>query len=99
MTEASSEKMAPSAEINAHHDVQAGETETVHDKASMSLTPEDAELALALEQYVPGTPEEKRLVRKIDFILLPTLWWMYILAYLDRGNIVSAQGDHIDGCP
>lgn len=50
---------------------------------------EDPELVLALENYVPDTPEERRLVRKIDFVLLPLLWWMYVLAYLDRGNVVS----------
>lgn len=50
---------------------------------------DDPELALAFESYTPGTAEEKAIVRKIDFILLPALWWMYILAYLDRGNIVS----------
>jgi len=49
----------------------------------------DPELVLALQNYVPNTPEEKRLVRKIDLVLLPCLWWMYVLAYLDRGNIVS----------
>lgn len=50
---------------------------------------EDEEMALALQNYVPDTIEEKRLVRKVDLILLPCLWWMYVLAYLDRGNIVS----------
>lgn len=38
---------------------------------------------------VPGTKLEKRLVLKLDLILLPVLWWMYILAYIDRGNVVS----------
>jgi hypothetical protein len=50
---------------------------------------EGEDMAAALQSYVPGTEEEKRLVRKIDFVMLPCLWWMYILAYLDRGNIVS----------
>ena len=50
--------------------------------------PDDAEIMAALASYVPDTAEERRLVRKIDFTLLPLLWWMYILAYLDRGNIV-----------
>jgi hypothetical protein len=45
----------------------------------------------ALRDYVPGTPEEKRLVRKIDFVLLPILWWMYVLAHLDRNNIANAN--------
>ncbi|KAJ3960296.1 hypothetical protein N0V92_003032 [Colletotrichum tropicale] len=52
---------------------------------------EDEELATALQNHVPDTAEEKRLVRKIDFVLLPCLWWMYVLAYLDRGNIANAN--------
>lgn len=34
--------------------------------------------------YVPDTEEEKRLVRKIDLSLLPTIWLMYLLSYMDR---------------
>lgn len=31
------------------------------------------------------TPEEeKNLVRKIDTFLLPTMWLMYLLSYMDR---------------
>lgn len=52
---------------------------------------EDAAMIAALQDYVPGTVAEKRLVRKIDFILLPILWWMYILAHLDRSNIANAN--------
>jgi hypothetical protein len=26
--------------------------------------------------YVPGTDEEKKLVRKIDLYLLPCIWWV-----------------------
>lgn len=59
--------------------------------SNLAALPEDLELALALKNYVPDTPEERRLVRKIDMILLPCLWWMYILAYLDKGNIVSCH--------
>lgn len=39
---------------------------------------------MAVEGYVPGTDEEKRLVRKIDLYLLPTIWLMYLLSYVDR---------------
>lgn len=60
-----------------------------NESSASRVVSEDPELALALRNYVPDTPEEKRLVRKIDMILLPCLWWMYILAYLDKGNIVS----------
>ncbi|KAF5266720.1 hypothetical protein FOXYS1_2419 [Fusarium oxysporum] len=52
---------------------------------------DDEELTVALANYVPNTVEERRLVRKIDFTLLPCLWWMYVLAYLDRGNIANAN--------
>ncbi|KAF5566565.1 major facilitator superfamily transporter [Fusarium napiforme] len=52
---------------------------------------DDEELTIALANYVPDTAEERRLIRKIDFTLLPCLWWMYVLAYLDRGNIANAN--------
>lgn len=47
-------------------------------------------VAEALRNYVPGTEAEKKLVRKVDLFLMPTLWIMYILNYVDRTNIVSA---------
>ncbi|CAK7206774.1 hypothetical protein SEUCBS139899_009580 [Sporothrix eucalyptigena] len=53
--------------------------------------PTDDELAAALRSYVPGTALEKKLVRKLDLMILPCLWWVYILAYLDRGNISNAN--------
>ncbi|KAL1801328.1 hypothetical protein ACET3X_001670 [Alternaria dauci] len=35
--------------------------------------------------------EEKKLVRKIDLFLLPTIWLMYLLSYMDRTNIGNAK--------
>lgn len=46
----------------------------------------DAEL---LANYTPGTEEEKKLVRKIDMYMIPILWLMYLLNFVDRTNIVS----------
>ncbi|KAK0664381.1 putative transporter [Lasiodiplodia hormozganensis] len=38
------------------------------------------------------TPEEEqKLVRKIDMFLLPTIWLMYLLSYMDRTNIGNAK--------
>jgi hypothetical protein len=37
-----------------------------------------------LNGYVPDTEEERKLVRKIDLFLLPTIWLMYLLSYMDR---------------
>jgi hypothetical protein len=42
-----------------------------------------------ISSYVPDTDAEKRLVRKLDLLMLPTLWLMCVLAYVDRNNIVS----------
>ncbi|KAJ9654612.1 hypothetical protein H2198_006358 [Neophaeococcomyces mojaviensis] len=35
--------------------------------------------------------EEKQLVRKIDIFLMPTIWLMYLLSYMDRTNIGNAK--------
>ena len=36
-------------------------------------------------QGITWTPEEeKALVRKIDTYMLPTIWLMYLLSYMDR---------------
>jgi hypothetical protein len=40
-----------------------------------------------IADYVPGSPEEKAFVRKIDKRILPTIWALYVLSYLDRANI------------
>ncbi|CAG8962346.1 hypothetical protein HYFRA_00005402 [Hymenoscyphus fraxineus] len=52
---------------------------------------EDQELQIALSQYVPGSDAEKKLVRKIDMRLMPCLWIMYVLNYVDRTNIGNAR--------
>ncbi|KAK9446903.1 major facilitator superfamily domain-containing protein [Limtongia smithiae] len=48
-----------------------------------------------LEIPPPGTQErrdiERRLVRKIDFTMLPLIVALYILNYLDRNNIAAAK--------
>jgi hypothetical protein len=35
--------------------------------------------------------EEKKLVRKIDLFLMPTIWLMYLMSYMDRTNIGNAK--------
>lgn len=48
-----------------------------------------------VEQSSNGTTfdpdEEKALVRKIDLMLLPAMWLMYLLSYMDRTNIGNAK--------
>jgi hypothetical protein len=38
-------------------------------------------------QWVNGTAEEKKLVRKLDWRILPCTWVLYLLGFLDRANI------------
>ncbi|BCS20356.1 uncharacterized protein APUU_20788A [Aspergillus puulaauensis] len=67
-----------------------------HDTASMAEVediegkPATTHEALAAS-YVPGTDEEKKLVRKIDLYLLPCIWIMYLLSYMDRTNVGNAK--------
>lgn len=43
-----------------------------------------------VSEELTWTPEEeKKLVRKIDLYLLPTIWLMYLLSYMDRTKYVS----------
>ncbi|KAJ4144718.1 hypothetical protein LMH87_003590 [Akanthomyces muscarius] len=53
--------------------------------------PEESEMAAELSNFVPGSPEEKRLVRKIDLYLMPILWIKYVFNYIDRTNIGNAK--------
>lgn len=67
------------------------------DPVKMELSAHDLELEQALRSYVPGSDAEKRLVRKLDFFLMPTVWFMYILAYIDRQNIVRPSFAKLSG--
>lgn len=58
---------------------------TVDDQAKMEVTSEKIEHADDIDEQPSFTPEEeKALVRKIDMTLLPTIWIMYLLSYMDR---------------
>lgn len=41
--------------------------------------------------FVPNPALERRILRKVDTRILPTLWVMYWLNYLDRNNIGNAK--------
>ena len=66
----------------------------VHRTGSTPPTDYDVEAAglrTAIAGYVPGSKAEKLLVRKIDLFMIPTLWFMCVLAYVDRNNIGNAK--------
>jgi hypothetical protein len=69
----------------------------------MSETPQSYEAAdlkvmdaskdhVEVSEELTWTPEEERkLVRKIDLYLLPTIWLMYLLSYMDRTKSVFTR--------
>lgn len=38
-------------------------------------------------QWQENTEAEKRLVRKLDYRILPCVWILYLLGFLDRANV------------
>ncbi|KAH7026333.1 major facilitator superfamily domain-containing protein [Microdochium trichocladiopsis] len=42
-------------------------------------------------RFEENTTAEKKLVRKIDLYLMPSIWFLYLLAYMDRSNIGNAR--------
>ncbi|TVY38109.1 MFS transporter [Lachnellula occidentalis] len=62
-----------------------------HSAEVEDVGPKSLNMHGAVDGYIPDTDEEKRLVRKIDLYLLPTIWIMYLLSYVDRTNIGNAK--------
>ncbi|KAL0933915.1 vitamin H transporter [Colletotrichum truncatum] len=61
----------------------------VNDQKDLGNQPEHIESS---SQTITWTEEEeKALVRKIDLFLMPTIWLMYLLSYMDRTNIGNAK--------
>lgn len=60
--------MALSMDSDRKADITSAQLEDVHGESPVTFTPE----------------EEKALVRKIDLYLLPMIWIMYLLSYMDR---------------
>ena len=59
-----------------------------NDLGKMEVSSEKIEHADIDEAPSFTQEEEKALVRKIDMTLLPTMWIMYLLSYMDRTKYV-----------
>lgn len=57
----------------------------------LKASDEHIENPLLIPDYRPGTAEERKLVWKIDLFLLPIIFVMYFLSYMDRINIGNAK--------
>lgn len=64
-------------------DPNSGKVDAQHDEDAYAELPKPHQLR-DVDEYVPDSPEERKLVRKIDLYLLPAIWGMYLLSYMDR---------------
>lgn len=67
--------------------------------ASLDIEEKGEITSKEIENAGPDAPfwspeEEKSLVRKIDLVLLPMVWIMYLLSYMDRTKYVDSDGAH-----
>lgn len=60
------------------------DTVDIHEGQLKDASSHEIEDVDATEVIYFTPEEEKALVRKIDMTLLPTVWVMYLLSYLDR---------------
>ncbi|KAJ6618005.1 major facilitator superfamily domain-containing protein [Mycena sp. CBHHK59/15] len=49
------------------------------------------EFSHAMSKYQPDSEAERKLVRRIDMRIVPTVWLLYVMSYLDRANIGNAE--------
>ena len=50
----------------------------------------------AIEEYVVDKALEKRMLRKFDLYILPTLAFMYLFNSIDKSNLGNAKTDHLE---
>lgn len=60
------------------------ESTDVESQYKKAVSSKEIEHAGVQETLSYSPEEEKALLRKIDLTLLPTIWIMYLLSYLDR---------------
>lgn len=82
--------MSASPVCSSHRENDLKKTSAVVDEEKASGT---STTQHEIDHSLPkiNTAEENRLVRKIDLHLLPILWILYMMAFLDRVNIGNAK--------
>ncbi|KAF1360785.1 MFS general substrate transporter [Lizonia empirigonia] len=68
-------------------------TDEKHDAVAHTSTeaPEEGDTKIANLPFEEKTEAEKKLVRKIDLYLMPTIWILYCFSYMDRTAIGNAK--------
>lgn len=67
---------------------------------SIAAMPSPASAKEAEERMESINPEiERRLLRKLDFKLMPSLWLLFLVSFVDRGNIGEWNVSMPNGSP
>lgn len=80
--------------IADQHLERVGTTRSIHSGTDSAIAKDNTTTEILAAQdeatrWVNGTPEEKKLVSKLDWRILPCTWTLYLLGFLDRANIGS----------
>lgn len=68
-------------------DVKIPETGLSHLEPGHALAAPHDEMVLAIE---------KKILRKLDFRIVPVLWLLFLVSFIDRGNIANAKIEGMD---
>lgn len=88
--------MAPPSPTYSKHDTEAPVAVDAEKADIRELEDGDPELSQQNGQRRARSPEEIKLIRKLDWIILPILWVMYWFNYLDRNAITVARLDNME---
>ncbi|CAK7201037.1 hypothetical protein SEUCBS139899_003738 [Sporothrix eucalyptigena] len=77
-------------------DIMEGEIVDANHVFVSKVDVETGDLTSAVNSYVPDTKAENKLVRRVDFMVMPMLWIMCVMCYVDRNNIGNAAAAGMD---
>ncbi|KAF2646049.1 nicotinamide mononucleotide permease [Massarina eburnea CBS 473.64] len=62
-----------------------------YDNRDEKISPDHIHARELAAEYVEGSAAEKKLLRKLDYRLIPCCWILSLLGYIDRSNIGNAK--------
>lgn len=70
-----------------------GSTTPTSVEKERTVVTEAKDISSSANDDVPVAIDEKKLLRKIDWVLIPWLSFLYLVAFLDRSSIGNAKVD------
>ena len=72
-------------------DVEKSPPESDHISHNEQLNSKEKAEKVAAQFVTPTAQEEKAVIRKLDFRLIPIVFFLYMLSVLDRANLGNAR--------